>query len=54
MIEIPDVAESYYIFDRASNNFKMVYKIQQIGVFFRYQNKEKSSIQHHQMEAMIT
>lgn len=34
MKEIPYEPESYYIFDRAYNNFKMLYKIHQIGAFF--------------------
>jgi len=34
MKEIPYEQGSYYIFDRAYNNFKMLYKIQQIGAYF--------------------
>ena len=34
MTEIPYESDSYYIFDRAYNNFKMLYKIHQIGAFF--------------------
>ena len=34
MKEIPYESSSYYIFDRAYNNFKMLYKIHQIGAFF--------------------
>lgn len=34
MKEIPYETDSYYIFDRAYNNFKMLYKIHQIGAFF--------------------
>ena len=34
MKEIPYEPDSYYIFDRAYNHFKMLYKIQQIGAFF--------------------
>jgi hypothetical protein len=34
MKEIPYESGSYYIFDRAYNNFKMLYKIQQIGAYF--------------------
>ena len=34
MKEIPYEAGSYYIFDRAYNNFKMLYKIHQIEAFF--------------------
>jgi hypothetical protein len=34
MNEIPYESGSYYIFDRAYNNFKMLYKIHQIGAFF--------------------
>ena len=34
MKEIPYEPESYYIFDRAYNNFKMLYKIHQIGAYF--------------------
>ncbi len=34
MKEIPYESGSYYIFDRAYNNFKMLYKIHQIGAFF--------------------
>ena len=33
MKEIPYESGSYYIFDRAYNNFKMLYKIQQIGAY---------------------
>ena len=34
MKEIPYESGSYYVFDRAYNNFKMLYKIQQIGAYF--------------------
>ncbi|MDM1374048.1 IS4 family transposase [Myroides marinus] len=34
MKEIPYEPESYYVFDRAYNNFKMLYKIHQIEAFF--------------------
>ena len=34
MIEIPYEPSSYYIFDRAYNNFKMLYRIHQIGAYF--------------------
>jgi hypothetical protein len=34
MKEIPYEVDSYYIFDRAYNNFKMLYKINQISAFF--------------------
>jgi hypothetical protein len=34
MKEIPYESGSYYIFDRAYNNFKMLFKIHQIGAFF--------------------
>jgi hypothetical protein len=34
MKEIPYESGSYYIFDRAYNHFKMLYKINQIGAFF--------------------
>lgn len=34
MKEIPYESGSYYIFDRAYNNFKMLYKIQQIEAYF--------------------
>lgn len=34
MNEIPYESGSYYIFDRAYNNFKMLYKIHQIGAYF--------------------
>jgi hypothetical protein len=34
MIEIPYESGSYYIFDRAYNHFKMLYRIHQIGAFF--------------------
>ncbi len=34
MKEIPYEVDSYYIFDRAYNNFKMLFKINQIGAFF--------------------
>ena len=34
MKEIPYESGSYYIFDRAYNNFKMLYKIHQIDAFF--------------------
>lgn len=33
MKEIPYESGSYYIFDRACNHFKMLYKIHQIGAF---------------------
>lgn len=34
MKEIPYESGSYYIFDRAYNNFKMLYEIHQVGAFF--------------------
>lgn len=34
MNEIPYESGSYYIFDRGHNNFKMLYKIHQIGAYF--------------------
>lgn len=34
MKEIPYEPDSYYVFDRAYNNFKMLYKIHQIGAYF--------------------
>jgi hypothetical protein len=34
MKEIPYESGSYYIFDRAYNNFKMLYKVHQIEAFF--------------------
>lgn len=34
MKDIPYESGSYYIFDRAYNNFKMLYKIHQIGAYF--------------------
>lgn len=34
MKEIPYETGSYYIFDRACNNFKMLYKVHQIGAYF--------------------
>ena len=34
MNEIPYESESYYVFDRAYNNFKMLYKIHQIEAYF--------------------
>ena len=34
MTEIPYESGSYYIFDRAYNNFKMLYRIHQIGAYF--------------------
>ena len=34
MKEIHYESGSYYVFDRAYNNFKMLYKIQQIGAYF--------------------
>lgn len=34
MKEIPYEPDSYYIFDRSYNNFKMLYKIHQIGAYF--------------------
>lgn len=34
MSEIPYETESYYIFDRAYNNFKALYKIRQIDAYF--------------------
>jgi transposase len=34
MSETPYQSGSYYIFDRAYNNFKMLYKIHQIGAYF--------------------
>ena len=34
MKEIPYEPGSYFVFDRAYNNFKMLYKIHQIGVYF--------------------
>lgn len=40
MKEIPYETGSYYIFDRAYNNFKMLYKIHQIGGLLCDQGKE--------------
>ncbi|UUV21790.1 IS4 family transposase [Paenimyroides aestuarii] len=40
MNEIPYESESYYVFDRAYNNFKMLYKIHQIGAFFVIRTKK--------------
>jgi len=34
MKEIPYESGSYYVFDRAYNNFKMLYRIHQIGAYF--------------------
>jgi len=40
MKEIPYEPDSYYIFDRAYNNFKMLYKIQQIEAHFVVRSKK--------------
>ncbi|WP_333889461.1 IS4 family transposase [Sphingobacterium siyangense] len=40
MKEIPYEPDSYYIFDRAYNNFKMLYKIHQIGAHFVVRSKK--------------
>ncbi|MAT57930.1 MAG: IS4 family transposase [Ignavibacteriae bacterium] len=40
MKEIPYEPDSYYIFDRAYNNFKMLYKIHQIEAFFVIRSKK--------------
>ena len=53
MNEIPYESGVYYIFDRAYNHFRMLYKIHQIGAFFGRQSKEESSIQDSQMETKI-
>lgn len=39
MKEIPYEPDSYYIFDRAYNNFKILYKIHQIGAYFVIRSK---------------
>jgi|SRR5690606_20149355 len=39
MKEIPYESDSYYIFDRAYNNFKMLYKIHQIEAYFVIRSK---------------
>ena len=44
MKEIPYESGSYYIFDRAYNHFKMLYKIHQIGAFFVV--RAKNNIQY--------
>ena len=40
MKEIPYESGSYYIFDRAYNHFKILYKIHQIGAFFVLRSKK--------------
>ncbi|RUA26515.1 MAG: IS4 family transposase [Bacteroidetes bacterium] len=40
MKEIPYESNSFYIFDRAYNNFKMLYKIHQIGAYFVIRGKK--------------
>lgn len=40
MKEIPYETDSYYIFDRAYNNFKMLYKIHQIEAYFVIRSKK--------------
>lgn len=40
MKEIPYEPDSYYIFDRAYNNFKMLYKIHQIEAYFVVRSKK--------------
>src|SRR5690606_11272201 len=40
MKEIPYEPDSYYIFDRAYNNFKMLYKIHQIEAYFVIRSKK--------------
>ena len=52
MKEIPYEPGSYYIFDRAYNNFKMLYRIHQIGAYFVVRAK-KNLQQDHQMEAKV-
>lgn len=44
MNEIPYESGSYYIFDRAYNNFKMLYRIHQIGAYFVV--RAKKNLQH--------
>jgi hypothetical protein len=44
MKEIPYEVDSYYIFDRAYNNFKMLYKINQISAFSLSEQKRISNI----------
>jgi hypothetical protein len=45
MKEIPCESGSYYIFDRAYNSFKMLYKIHQIGAFFVIRAKKNLQYQ---------
>ena len=45
MKEIPYESGSYYIFDRAYNHFKMLYKIHQIGAFFVVRAKKNLQYQ---------
>jgi len=40
MKEIPYESSSFYIFDRAYNNFKMLYNIHQIGAYFVIRSKK--------------
>jgi len=46
MKEIPYESGSYYIFDRAYNHFKMLYKIHQIGAFFVVRAKKNLQYKH--------
>lgn len=45
MKEIPYESGSYYIFDRAYNHFKMLYKIHQISAFFFVRAKKNLQYQ---------
>lgn len=53
MNEIPYESGSYYVFNRAYNNIKMLYRINQIEDYFRCPCKEELAIQGHQMEAKV-
>lgn len=53
MKEIPYEPGSHYLFDRAYNNFKMLYKIHQIGAYFEIRTKANLQYKNHQMETQI-
>lgn len=48
---IPYEQGSYYIFDRAYNDFRRLFKIHTIEAFFRCQSQKESPIQNGKMEA---
>ena len=54
MKEIPQEPGSYYIFDRAYNKFRMLFRIHQIEAYFVIKAKSNLQYRYCQVEAQIT